>query len=78
MVWHPRTGRAPTLAYFPPLPFPSALAQALRQYRRASELDPGCKLALANQAAALLKLERWAEAEDLAGQVGRQRCSCTA
>lgn len=51
--------------------------QALRHYRRASELDPGCKLALANQAAALLKLERWAEAEDLAGQALAIDCGFT-
>ncbi|KAL4428292.1 hypothetical protein ABPG75_002381 [Micractinium tetrahymenae] len=51
--------------------------QALKHYRRASELDPSCKLALANQAAALLKLERWDEAEDLAGQALAIDCNFT-
>jgi hypothetical protein len=42
--------------------------QALRHYQRAGTLDPGCKLALSNQAAALLQLKRWEEAADAASQ----------
>ncbi|KAL4858836.1 Peptidyl-prolyl cis-trans isomerase D [Chlorella vulgaris] len=41
---------------------------ALRHYEQASRLDPSCPLALANQAAALLKLRRWGAAEAAATQ----------
>lgn len=43
--------------------------QSLRHYERASQLYPGCKLALANQAAALLKLRRWGDAAQAATKV---------
>ena len=46
--------------------------QSLRHYQRAGALDPGCKLALSNQAAALLQLKRWEEAADAASQA---RCA---
>lgn len=42
--------------------------QALSNYILAADLDPYCKLAFSNQAAALLKLERYGEAVQAATQ----------